>query len=247
VSLPQHRPPSSSLTSIDPTPGDLPAIYARRFSDADAARRGRVWREITRYLQRYVAASDVILDLACDRGAFINHIRAEHRWAVDVRDNREHLDPAVQFVQTDGQALLDHFDSETFDVVFLSNFLEHLETAYDVVAQLKVVHQVLKPGGRVIILQPNIRLVGGSYWDFLDHKTALTEKSLEEATRAAGLVTDRMVARFLPYTTKSRFPQHPLLVRGYLWFRPAWYFLGRQTLYIGRRPTTSRPRKTKRT
>jgi 2-polyprenyl-3-methyl-5-hydroxy-6-metoxy-1,4-benzoquinol methylase len=221
-------------------------MYARRFSDADAARRGGVWREITRYLQRYIAPSDAILDLACDRGAFINHIRAEQRWAVDVRDVREHLDPAVTFVQTDGQSLLDHFDSEAFDVVFMSNFLEHLESADVVIAQLKVVHQVLKPGGRVIILQPNIRLVGGSYWDFLDHKTALTEKSLEEATRAAGLVTDRIVARFLPYTTKSRFPQHPLLVRAYLWFRPAWYVLGRQTLYIGRRPATSRPRSVKR-
>jgi SAM-dependent methyltransferase len=246
VSLPHRRSPSSGLASVDLTPDDLPAMYARRFSDADAARRGGVWREITRYLQRYIGASDVVLDLACDRGAFINHIRADQRWAVDVRDVREHLDPEVRFVRTDGQALLDHFDSETFDVVFMSNFLEHLDTADDVVAQLKVVHQVLKPGGRVIILQPNIRLVGGSYWDFLDHKTALTEKSLEEATRAAGLVTDRMVARFLPYTTKSRFPQHPLLVRAYLWFRPAWYVLGRQTLYIGQRPPTSRPRSTKR-
>jgi len=222
-------------------------MYARRFSDADAARRGGVWLEISRFLQRYVAATDAVLDLACDRGAFINNVRAAQRWAVDVRDVRDHLEPDVRFVRTDGRALLDHFDSETFDVVFMSNYLEHLESADAVIAQLKVVHQVLKPGGLVIILQPNIRLVGGSYWDFLDHKTALTEKSLEEATRAAGLVTEEIVARFLPYTTKSRFPQHRLLVRAYLRLRLVWYALGRQTLYIGRRPTSSRPRSVKRT
>ena len=54
-------------------------------------------------------------------------------------------------------------------------------------------------------------------------------------------------ARFLPYTTKSRFPQHPLLVRAYLAFPPAWLVLGRQTLYVGRRPMSSKPRSVKRT
>ena len=41
--------------------------------------------------------------------------------------------------------------------------------------------------------------------------------------------------RFLPYTTKSRLPQAPTLVRAYLAVRPAWLLLGRQTLYVGRR------------
>jgi SAM-dependent methyltransferase len=246
VSLPVNGETSTGRTVADQSVPDLPAMYARRFSDADAARRGGVWREITRYLQRFVPPTSSILDLACDRGAFINNIRAADRWAVDLRDVREHLGPGVQFVRADGVALLEHFDSERFDVVFMSNYLEHLESADAVIAQLKVVHQVLKVGGRIIILQPNIRLVGGSYWDFLDHKTALTEKSLQEATQAAGLVTERLRARFLPYTTKSRLPQHRLLVRAYLAFPPAWYFLGRQTLYVGRRPTTSQPRSIKR-
>lgn len=215
---------------------DLPAIYARRFSDADAARRGGVWRELTRWLQRYVPRDAAVLDLACDRGAFINQIRAAERWAVDVRDVREHLDPAVHFVRSDGLSLLDHVPPSSFDVVFMSNYLEHLPSADAVIDQLKVVAAVLKPGGRVVILQPNIRLVGGSYWDFLDHKTALTEKSLEEAGQTAGLVTEALITRFIPYTTKSRLPQHPWLVRAYLAFRPMWWILGRQTLYVARRP-----------
>ena len=215
---------------------DLPALYARRFSDDDADRQAAVWRELTRFLQRYVAADATVMDLACDRGAFINHIRAAKRWAVDVRDVRRHLDPEVQFVQTDGHSLLDQFDRGSMDVVFMSNYLEHLPSADSVADQLKVVAAVLKPGGRAIVLQPNIRLVGGAYWDFLDHKTPLTEKSLEEAGHMAGLETEEMIVRFIPYTTKSRIPQHPLLVRAYLALRPAWLLLGRQTLYIARRP-----------
>ncbi len=213
---------------------DLPAIYARRFSDADSPRRGEVWREITRFLQRYIDPSSTVLDLACDRGAFINVVTAGDRIAVDLRDVRTHLDPGVRFVQSNGLEILDHIAPASVDVVFMSNYLEHLGSADEVVAQLKVVSQVLRPGGRVIILQPNIRLVGGSYWDFLDHKTPLTEKSLEEAADTAGFETEELVVRFLPYTTKSKFPQNGWLVRAYLAFRPAWWILGRQTLYVGR-------------
>ena len=188
---------------------DLPTIYARRFSDADAPRRGGVWRELTRFLQRYIPESAVVLDLACDRGAFINEVRAGERWAVDLRDVREHLAPGVNFVQSSGLALGEVLDAETFDVVFISNYLEHLGSADEVVEQLRVIRRLLKPGGRVVILQPNIRLVGGSYWDFLDHKTPLTEKSVVEAAQTAGLETVELIIRFLPYTTKSRFPQIP--------------------------------------
>jgi len=217
--------------------GDLPAIYARRFSDADVPRRGAVWREITRFLQRWIDPSATVLDLACDRGAFINVVAARSRIAVDLRDVSAHLASGVRFVQCSGLELLDHLPEASVDVVFMSNYLEHLTSADEVIAQLKVVTQVLKPGGRVIVLQPNIRLTGGSYWDFLDHKTPLTEKSLEEASQTAGLETERLITRFLPYTTKSRFPQKGWLVRGYLAFPPAWWVLGRQTLLIARRPS----------
>jgi len=52
----------------------------------------------------------------------------------------------------------------------------------------------------------------------------------------AGFKTKKVIARFLPYTTKSRLPQHPLLVRAYLAFPPAWLLLGKQTLYLGEKP-----------
>jgi hypothetical protein len=105
-----------------------------------------------------------------------------------------------------------------------------------VLEQLRVTFALLRPGGRVLILQPNIRLIGGAYWDFIDHQTALTEKSLAEAATMAGFRTSQVLTRFLPYTTKSRFPQHPLLVRAYLKFPLAWQLFGKQTLYLGEKP-----------
>ena len=115
----------------------------------------------------------------------------------------------------------------------MSNYLEHLESSDAVIDQLRVVRSLLRPGGRVIVLQPNIRLVGPRYWDFIDHRVALTERSLLEAAEVAGIRTVDLVTRFLPYSTKGRLPTAPVLVRAYLRFRPAWRMLGRQTLYVG--------------
>jgi len=139
-------------------------------------------------------------------------------------------------VPASGLDLADVLPNDYFDIAFFSNYLEHLPSTEAVLQQLRVTHAILKPGGSVVILQPNIRLIGGAYWDFIDHQTALTEKSLAEAAVMAGFRTKEVIARFLPYTTKSRIPQHPLLVRAYLNFPPAWLVLGKQTLYIGEKP-----------
>jgi SAM-dependent methyltransferase len=211
-------------------------VYASRFSDADAARKDLVWREIARFLQRYIARDARVLDLACDRGDFIRNIEAAEKWAADMRDVSAHLPASMRFVQCDCLEIADVVPAGHFDVVFMSNYLEHLRSSEEVVAQLAAVAGVTRPGGRVIVLQPNVRLVGGRYWDFIDHRVALTEKSLAESAALAGFETERMITRFLPYTTKSRLPQAGRLVRAYLAFPPAWLLLGKQTLYVGRRP-----------
>jgi 2-polyprenyl-3-methyl-5-hydroxy-6-metoxy-1,4-benzoquinol methylase len=214
---------------------DLGSLYSRRFSDLHAESQDAVWREITRFLQRYVPAEGQVLDIACDRGTFIRNIVARDKWAVDLRDVRRHLPPEIHFLQADGLTLTDVLPNGAFDLIFMSNYLEHLASSHAVVRQLEVVRQLLSPTGRVLILQPNIRLVGAAYWDYLDHHTALTERSLVEAAEIAGLATVELITRFLPYTSKSRVPRHPALVRAYLAFPPAWRLMGRQTLYLGRR------------
>lgn len=211
------------------------SVYDIRFEEREINIKEGVWREIGRFLQRYIPADAVVMDLAADRGHFIRHIDAEEKWASDLRDTAEHMPSDVHFVQSNGLLLADHVPGGYFDVVFMSNYLEHLESAEAVVEQLRVVHGLLKPGGRVIVLQPNIKLVGSRYWDYIDHRVALTERSLVEAASLVGFRTKVLIGRFLPYTVKGRFPTHPLLVRAYLAFRPAWWLLGKQTLYVGER------------
>lgn len=211
------------------------AIYQRRFSDSDELGKRAVWQEVARYLQRFIAPDSAVLDIACDRGHFIGSITARERWATDARDVQAYLRGDIRFVQSDGLALATRLPAEYFDVVFMSNYLEHLPSPEAVVEQLSVVRELLRPGGRAIILQPNIRLVGNRYWDFIDHHVALTERSLIEAVELAGLVVEHKVTRFLPYTTKSRLPQGRRLVRAYLALRPMWTLFGKQTLVVARR------------
>ena len=216
----------------------LKDVYEQRFDELDHARKEAIWRELGRFLQRYIEPDARVVDIACDLGYFIRNIRARERWATDIRDVGETLPPDVKFVRASGQDLAQVLPVGTFDLAFFSNYLEHLASTEAVLEQLRVTYALLKPGGRVLIMQPNIRLIGGAYWDFIDHQTALTEKSLAEAATMAGFRTKQVIARFLPYTTKSHLPQHPLLVRAYLNFPPAWMLFGKQTLYLGEKPAS---------
>ena len=214
---------------------DLEAVYAHRFGTSEQAGKDRLWPPIVAYLSRYFVDGPV-LDIACDRGYFIRNVTGHERWATDLRDVSHELSPDIRFVLANGLELTQTLPSGHFGVAFMSNYLEHLPTRDAVIDQLKVARDLVRPGGRVLVLQPNIRLIGGAYWDFIDHKVALTERSLQEAGEAAGLATHALVTRFLPYTTKSRLPQHPAFVEAYLRFPPAWRLLGKQTLYVGERP-----------
>jgi SAM-dependent methyltransferase len=217
----------------------LKEVYEQRFSREDQAGKEAIWRELGRFLQRYIAPDARVVDIACDLGYFIRNIRAADRWATDIRDVAGSLPADVHFVRASGLDLANVLPNNSFDLAFFSNYLEHLQSTEAVLQQLRVTFSILKPGGHVLILQPNIRLIGGAYWDFIDHQTALTEKSLAEAAAMAGFKHEKVVARFLPYTTKSRLPQNPLLVRAYLAFPPAWLFFGKQTLYLGEKPRTA--------
>ena len=220
------------------TDADLERIYGHRFGDAEARVKDGVWKEIARFLQRWVPPEGRVLDVASDLGYFIRHIRAEERWATDVRDVSSSLGPDIHFVQVDARTLSRALPHEYFDVVMVSNYLEHLPNADAVIDQLAELRSVMKPDGRLIVLQPNIRYAGAAYWDFIDHKVALTERSLVEAARAAGFEVETLIKRFLPYTTKTRLPRSSFIVRAYLGMPLAWRIMGKQTLMIAR-PTAT--------
>ena len=215
---------------------DEQAIYAERFPAAVMERRHAMWQEIAAYLQRFVPRDSMVLDIGAGEGYLLASLEARERWAVDLRPPWEPLVSRIRYVPGNGLEPDDSLPRGAFDRVFMSNYLEHLPSPDDVIRQFQVVHDLLRPGGRVIVLQPNVRYVGGAYWDFIDHRVPLTHHSLEEAATLAGLHTVHTVVRFLPYTTRGRLPIDRRLVRWYLRVPLAWRLMGRQTLYIAERP-----------
>jgi SAM-dependent methyltransferase len=216
----------------------LDPLYAARFPEADRAAKDAIWQVLCgHFFQRYVGASDTVLDIGAGFGEFLRHIRCGRRIAVDIeRLSGRTLPPGTEEVFAPSHHLSEHVAADSVDVVFCSNFFEHLPDKATFLATLKEIRTVLRPGGRLLALQPNIRLVGGAYWDFVDHHLPLTERTLVEACESLDYEIVEVIPRFLPYTTRSSIPQSPALVRLYLAFRPAWWLLGKQTWFVARKP-----------
>jgi ubiquinone/menaquinone biosynthesis C-methylase UbiE len=216
---------------------ELTRLYAARFPAAARARRDALWRVLCEaFLQRYVRPGDTVLDLACGLGEFSRHIRAARRIAVDVNpDARVHLPREVEF-HAGGASDMADIATASVDVCFSSNFFEHLPSKAALDAVLVEARRVLKPAGLYVAIQPNLRYAPGEYWDYYDHVLPLTDRSCAEAFAKAGYEIVEHVPRFLPFSTATRLPQRPWLLRAYLACPPAWRLFGRQFLLVARKP-----------
>jgi len=216
---------------------NLDKLYQERFPDADLPAKNAIWKVLCAdFFQRYVDNNDVVADIGAGYCEFINNIDCGRKIAVDINpDMRRFAAPDVQIIN-EACTAISQLEAGSVDVVFMSNFLEHLPGKAQVLETLRESHRILRAGGRIIILQPNIRFLPGEYWDFFDHHTPLTDRSLVEGVKLAGFTPVRVIPRFLPYTTRSRLPQSPFLVRLYLRFPPIWRVLGKQAVVIARKP-----------
>jgi SAM-dependent methyltransferase len=207
---------------------DAPELYAHRFDATERAAKARVWAVLCAdFFQRWVSPTDAVLDLGAGFCEFINHIRCARKYALDSNPQIAAL-AAPDVVTHCGSAHQLDWLPATVDVVFSSNFFEHMPDKAMLLTTLREVHRVLRPGGRLLILQPNIRYAYREYWDFLDHHVALSHLSMIEALALTGFTPTEVRPRFLPFTTKSALPQWPILVRLYLRFPPAQRLLGKQ-------------------
>ncbi len=121
------------------------------------------------------------------------------------------------------------------DVCFTSNFFEHLPDRAARNRVLQEVHRVLRPGGAFVAMQPNIKYTGDEYWDFYDHLLPLSHLSASEGFEKNGYRVERLIGRFIPLSTKSRYAQHPAIVRLYLKLRFVWPILGKQFVIVARK------------
>lgn len=196
---------------------NVSSIYKFRFPQETASGRSLLWQNLCRvWFQKFVSEKDTVMDIGAGYCEFINTIHCKVKIAVDINpDVKKYAEDNVTVLQTDVLHIPKEY-KHSVDVIFMSNFLEHLPKRDDVVTVLTSVTSLLKHDGALLILQPNIDLVKERYWDFIDHYTALNEKSLTEALTISGYRVEKFVKRFLPYSTvATSLSTHPWFIRVY--------------------------------
>ena len=227
---------SSSTSSGSTDPDLLATIYRTRF-DGLSEYRDDVWRTlIDELFRQWIPSESRVLDVGCGHGEFINNVRASSRTALDLNpESGALLDPSVHFFEQDCTQTWPVAPASQ-SVVFSSNFIEHLPSKDHVTDMFRQAFDALEPGGRIILLGPNLRFLVGEYWDFFDHHVALTDRSVAEALTACGFSVESVYPKVLPYSMSSGRKYPMWVLKTYLRLPVFWKVFGRQFLVVATKP-----------
>ncbi len=214
-------------------------IYTQRFSEKEQATREATWKVLCEdFFSKYISKDSTVIDIGAGDSLFLKNISAKRKIAVDLSEHVLELEDIGVEVHKCLISDVTKKLSKSADIVFMSNFLEHLPSKKILLEVIEDAKKLLKEDGKLLILQPNIRYVGSAYWDYVDHHIAITEHSLVEALEVSGYKVDKLIPRFLPYTSKSKvgaiagFLDPEKLAKNYLKFPILWKFFGAQTFVV---------------
>ena len=216
---------------------NLQDLYNTRFSDEEKKNKNGIWVEICAFINRVFGTEDgIIVDVAAGYCDFINNYKStetQKKYAIDLNpDVEKYADSSVTTICDGIEALDKYWNEGTVSLFFMSNFLEHISKE-QIHNLLRDEYRLLKKGGKLLILTPNIKYVGGKYWDFFDHITPITDKAIIEEAETIGYKLEKDIERFMPFTTKSRLPQAQWMVRAYLRLLPIMgKIMGEQSLIM---------------
>jgi SAM-dependent methyltransferase len=177
--------------------------------------RKKIWKQIALYVAKDSPGAERVLELGAGFCDFINQFPARNKTAFDTNPKmRGCCNPEVEF-RAQSAVGLPGIKNESVDLIFASNFLEHL-TADELDELLDRISEVLRPAGQLIILQPNHRLCANDYWADPTHKTIFSDSNLANIVQAHGLRVHKLIPGFLPFSLKSKLPKWAFLVKLYM-------------------------------
>lgn len=130
-------------------------IYEKRWKNLQS--NDKVWGVLVKvFFQPLIGEQSAVLDIECGFCHFLNHLKAKEKVGVDANPLAgRYAAKDVTFIHSSDLSLKMLSDNH-FDCVFMSNFLEHLDGPRDVLNLLQRTWELLRPGGRVIILYSNL-------------------------------------------------------------------------------------------
>lgn len=173
-----------------PLPEDIGKAYAHYYTHGMPEKRmqgylsrvvnGLIRRVLVAMKERHPIASMYLgdlkpgrlLEVGCGEGTFLNKLR-QHGWSVDGVDLDskavEQAEKTYGICVHAGDLESAGFPEACFDAVVMNHVIEHV---FDPVALLRECRRVLKPGGRLVVVTPNIRSWGhgrfGQFWRGLE-------------------------------------------------------------------------------
>lgn len=177
--------------------------------------RRNVWSEISRYISDQLGDITSLLEIGAGYCDFINQFPATKKICIELNPDRgRYASSDVDFRCGDVLLLIKELKTSV-DMVFASNFLEHLSEE-QLGELLPGVHKILDKNGKLVLIQPNYLLCQKTYFDDETHQTIFSDKNIEPFLAKYGFEVITLIPGLLPFSMKSRLPKWPLLVRLYL-------------------------------
>ncbi|MBF0538678.1 MAG: class I SAM-dependent methyltransferase [Nitrospirae bacterium] len=132
-----------------------------RFDGGLISAKGSVKRHFTPNVAQYIGPTDTVLDVGCGSGGFLPILSGLCAKLVGIDITPSFVGKSRELVEKLSlsnteiiQESCNHlpFDNDSFDVVVMIDVIHHMEDAQ---GSLKEVYRVLKPGGNVIVFEPN--------------------------------------------------------------------------------------------
>jgi SAM-dependent methyltransferase len=199
------------MSAPNPYVGAYPELRGRR----------AVWGAIARFVARDAPEVETLLELGPGYCDFLNQFPAKRKLGLDLNPEMQRFAALGVELRIESAIALRGIAAGSIDLLFASNFLEHLD-AEELDELLPGIRRVLASRGRLILIQPNHKLCAEHYFDDPTHRTIFDDANIGEWLARHGLRVVKLVPGLLPFSMNSRLPKWGWLTRLYLGlpFRP---------------------------
>ncbi len=190
------------------------AYFKSRFTSTSS--RNVFWRLFCQWLnKKFISNDSIVLDVGAGYCNFINNISAREKHALDQSPEIKKYAGTGVHVHIQKSIELGNLPKNHFNVVFASNFFEHL-SENELPATMNILRKVMKQNSLLIALQPNYYYSYRNYFDDYTHKKVFSHESFRDFLTANGFEIIYEKRKFLPFSFKSRFPKPTFLMQLYL-------------------------------